>query len=71
MKERRATLKQRVNGEDVAVPHARHLHCPKCGEVMFRSNDLKRLEEDAIDLYRRKHHLLSRTICVRCGSVCT
>ena len=32
---------------------------PKCGEVVLRFQDSKRLDEDAIAIYRRKHGLLS------------
>ena len=59
MVEKRATLRLPVNGEDVAVPSAAHLSCPKCGEVVLRYQDSKRLGEDAIAIYRRKHGLLS------------
>jgi DNA-binding transcriptional regulator YiaG len=48
-----------VNGEEIAVPFAAHLSCPKCGEVVLRFQDAKRLGEDAIALYRKKHGLLS------------
>lgn len=59
MVQRRATLRLPVNGEEMAVPSAVHLSCPKCGEVVLRFQDAKRLGEDAIALYRRKHGLLS------------
>src|SRR2546427_7588264 len=36
MRERRATLRLPVNGEEVAVPDSAHLRCPKCGEVVLR-----------------------------------
>jgi putative zinc finger/helix-turn-helix YgiT family protein len=48
-----------VNGEEIAVPSAAHLKCPKCHEVVLRSQDARRLSEDAIAIYRRKHSLLS------------
>ena len=57
--EKRGTLRLPVNGEDIAVPSAAHLSCPKCGEVVLRFQDSKRLGEDAIALYRKKHGLLS------------
>jgi putative zinc finger/helix-turn-helix YgiT family protein len=57
--ERRGTLRLPVNGEEIAVPSAVHLRCPKCGEVVLRFQDSKRLGEDAIAIYRRKHELLS------------
>lgn len=59
MVEKRATLHLPVNGEDVAVPSAVHLRCPKCSEIMLRFQDSKRLGEDAIAIYRKKHGLLS------------
>jgi putative zinc finger/helix-turn-helix YgiT family protein len=59
MIEKRATLRLPVNGEEIAVPSAAHLSCPKCGEILLRYQDSKRLGEDAIAIYRRKHGLLS------------
>jgi len=59
MVEKRSTLRLPVNGEDIAVPSAAHLSCPKCGEVVLRFQDSKRLGEDAIAIYRKKHGLLS------------
>jgi putative zinc finger/helix-turn-helix YgiT family protein len=59
MTERRSALKLPVNGEDVSVPSALHLRCPKCDEVVLRFSDSRRLREDAISVYRRKHGLLS------------
>jgi putative zinc finger/helix-turn-helix YgiT family protein len=59
MLERRGTLRLPVNGEEIAVPSAAHLRCPKCGEVVLRFQDSKRLGEDAIAIYRKKHGLLS------------
>jgi putative zinc finger/helix-turn-helix YgiT family protein len=41
------------------VPSARHLRCPKCDEVVLRFEDSRRLNADAIAVYRKKHHLLS------------
>jgi putative zinc finger/helix-turn-helix YgiT family protein len=57
--EKRATLRLPVNGEEIAVPAAAHLSCPKCGEVLLRYQDSRRLGQDAIALYRKKHNLLS------------
>ena len=37
MIEKRGTLRLPVNGEDIAVPSAAHLSCPKCGEVVLDS----------------------------------
>ena len=59
MVERRSALKMPVNGEDVSVPSAMHLRCPKCDEVVLRFSDARRLQEDAIAVYRKKHGLLS------------
>lgn len=57
--ERRGTLRLPVNGEEISVPSAAHLRCPKCGEIVLRFQDSKRLGEDAIAVYRKKHGLLS------------
>jgi putative zinc finger/helix-turn-helix YgiT family protein len=35
------------------------LKCPKCGEIVLRLQEAKRLHEDASAIYRRKHGLLS------------
>ena len=59
MVEKRGKLRLPVNGEEVAVPSAVHLSCPKCHEVVLRYQDARRLSEDAIAIYRRKHGLLS------------
>lgn len=59
MVEKRATLRLPVNGEEIAVPSAAHLSCPKCDEVLLRYQDSKRLSEDANAIYRKKHGLLS------------
>jgi putative zinc finger/helix-turn-helix YgiT family protein len=59
MVERRGRLRLPVNGEEVAVPGAQHLRCPKCGEIVLTGQAARRLGEDAIAIYRRKHGLLS------------
>lgn len=59
MTERRGALRLPVNGEEVSVPSALHLACPKCGEIVLRFRDAKRLHEDAIAIYRKRHGLLS------------
>ena len=59
MIERRLALKVPVNGEDVSIPSALHLRCPECDEVVLRFADARRLQEDAIAIYRKKHGLLS------------
>jgi HTH-type transcriptional regulator/antitoxin MqsA len=59
MVERRGSLKLLVNGEDVGVPSSLHMSCPKCGEIVLRFADARRLQQDAIAIYRQKHGLLS------------
>jgi putative zinc finger/helix-turn-helix YgiT family protein len=59
MLERRGRLRLPVNGEEISVPSARFLRCPKDGEIVLRFQDSKRLHEDAIAIYRRKHGLVS------------
>ena len=59
MKQTRGRLKLPVNGEEITVPSAAHVKCPKCGEIVLRLQDAKRLHEDAIAIYRSKHGLLS------------
>ena len=59
MVEKRGALRLPVNGEEISVPSSLHLICPKCGETVLRFQDAKRLHEDAIAIYRKKHGLLS------------
>jgi len=59
MQEKRGRLSLPVNGEEVVVPSASHLFCPKCHEVVLRLREARRLREDAIAAYRKKHDLLS------------
>jgi putative zinc finger/helix-turn-helix YgiT family protein len=59
MVEKHGTLRLPVNGEDVRVPSAAHLRCGRCGEITLRFQDSKRLSQDAIAIYRKKHGLLS------------
>ena len=59
MVERRAQLRLPVNGEEVSVPSALHMHCPKCNEMVLRPPDARRLQQDAISVYRKKHGLLA------------
>jgi putative zinc finger/helix-turn-helix YgiT family protein len=59
MKETRGRLKLPINGEEITVPSASYLKCSKCGEIVLRFQDFKRLHEDAVEMYRRKHGLLS------------
>lgn len=59
MREKRGKLKLPVNGEEVTVPEAMHLSCPKCHEVVLRSDDARRLRQRALEIYRGKYGLLS------------
>lgn len=59
MREKRSRLKLPVNGEEVAVPDAAHLACPKCHEVILRLDEARKLREQALSLYRKKYGLLS------------
>ena len=59
MVNKRGTLRLPINGDEVAVASAAHLCCPRCGEIVLRFQDAKRLGEDAIAIYRKKHGLLS------------
>src|ERR1700730_15900367 len=59
MIEKRGALRLRIDGEEISYPASLHLSCPKCGEIFFRFQDAKRLHEDAIAIYRKKHGLLS------------
>jgi putative transcriptional regulator len=59
MKETRGKLSIPVNGEEITVPGAAHLKCPRCKEVVLRAIEARRLGEDAVAIYRKKHRLLS------------
>ncbi|MFW6198395.1 MAG: type II TA system antitoxin MqsA family protein [Acidobacteriota bacterium] len=59
MVETRGTLQLPVNGEEIAVESALHLRCRGCGKIVLRYRDSKRLGQDAIEIYRKKHGLLS------------
>lgn len=59
MVEKRGKLRLPVNGEAMPVPSAVHMSCPKCHDIVLRFRDPRRLGEDAIAIYRRKHGLLS------------
>lgn len=71
VRERQGKLCLPVNGEEIAVPGSPHLECPRCGEVVLRLDDARRLREQALEIYRRKHGLLSaseiKSIRVRLG----
>lgn len=59
MKERRGKLRLPVNGEEITVPEATHLICPRCHEVLLRSDDARKLRRGALEIYRAKYGLLS------------
>jgi putative zinc finger/helix-turn-helix YgiT family protein len=59
MKEKRGRLSFPVNGEEMRVPDASHLACPKGHDAVLRVDDARRLRERALDLYRKKYRLLS------------
>lgn len=59
MKEKRGKLAFPVNGEDVRVPGATHLACPKGHDPVLRADDARHLRERALDLYRGKYGLLT------------
>jgi putative zinc finger/helix-turn-helix YgiT family protein len=59
MKDARGRLRLPVNGEEITVTSAAYLKCPNCDEIVLRSQDAKRLHEDGVAIYRRKHGLLS------------
>ena len=59
MKDTRARLPYQVNGETISVPAVPHLKCPRCGEIVLRLSDWKRLHEDGTAIYRKRMGLLS------------
>jgi putative zinc finger/helix-turn-helix YgiT family protein len=59
MREKRGRLKLPVNGEDITVPEATHLACPKCHEVVLRFDDARRLRQRALEIYRAEYGLLT------------
>jgi len=59
MKGVRGRLSARVNGEEIAVPGAPHLRCPKCGEVVLRYDDWRLLDARGFEIYRKRYGLLS------------
>jgi putative zinc finger/helix-turn-helix YgiT family protein len=58
MREAHGKLTYQINGETLAVATT-HLKCPRCGEVILRMRDWKRQHEDALEIYRKRHGLLS------------
>ena len=59
MREKQASLKFPVNGEDIAVTQSPHLICPKCHGVVLRFDDARKLRHRALESYRQKYGLLS------------
>jgi len=59
MKEKRGRLKLPVNGEEITVPGATHLSCPKCREIVLRFDDARRLRQRALEIYRATYGLLT------------
>lgn len=47
LRKTRGKLRLPVHGEEMTVPNALHLACPKCGEVVLRPADVRRLRERA------------------------
>lgn len=58
MQEVKDSLVFLVNGEEVIVPDSPHLLCQKCGEIMMRLDESRKLREKALELYRGKYKLL-------------
>ena len=71
MRERSGALRLPVNGEEIAVPGAAHLRCPKCHEVVLRLDQARKLRERALDTYRSRYGLLSADFyhCYRAGEL--
>ena len=59
MREKQASLKFPVNGEEIAVADSPHLSCPKCREAVLRFDDARKLRQRALEVYRQKYGLLS------------
>lgn len=59
MRERRGVLRLPVNGEEISVPGMTYLGCPECREVVLRYDEAGQLEEGALQIYRKRHGLLS------------
>jgi len=59
MREKKGKLKLPVNGEEITVPEATHLSCPKCRGVVLRFDDARKLRQRALEIYRAKYGLLS------------
>lgn len=59
MVETRGALRLPVNGEEIIVPSALHLSCAKGHGVVLRFEDARRLDAEAMAIYRRKQGLLA------------
>src|SRR6266487_4479419 len=59
LRERSATLRLPVNGEEIAVQGAAHLRCPKCHEIVLRMDQARKLRKRALAAYRSRYDLLS------------
>lgn len=59
MRETTGSLSFPINGEEISVPKASSLRCPKCDEVVLRLDESRLLRERAMELYRAKHALLA------------
>jgi len=59
MKEATGKLSFPVNGEEISVSGLTFLKCQKCQEMILRLDESRKLREQAIELYRKKYHLLS------------
>ncbi|MGH7325121.1 MAG: YgiT-type zinc finger protein [Candidatus Rokuibacteriota bacterium] len=57
MRERKGKLKLPVNDEEITVPEATQLSCPRCHEVVLRFDDARRLRQRALESYRGKYGL--------------
>ncbi len=52
-------VRERVNGESVAVEDIPHFSCRKCGNELLKLDVAQHVFETANALYRQRHHLLS------------
>jgi putative zinc finger/helix-turn-helix YgiT family protein len=59
MKKVRGPHSYLLNGERIVVPSVEYLKCPRCGDSMIGIRALQRQHEEAVDIYRRRHGLLS------------
>ena len=47
-----------INGENIFVPDIAYLKCSKCGEILINIQEIRRLREGALEIYRKKYGLL-------------